>query len=990
MSHISPVPPFYPSSYNPASLSIDVLNLDTHNFNDFLYRCPRSENSLLLLNARSLLPKFHFLQDICSILCPSIICITETWLSPSIPDVAIDLPGYSLHRTDRHHTTGGGCAIYSKAIYSAQQVTDTNLSLGDSVWITLTQCSPPLLIGCVYNPPSSSSSERRKLTQLVSYVASLPIDSKILVGDFNLPDISWSDYNATPRRYHEFITQLSVDGWCQHVKQPTRGGHILDLVLTHGDIRTTATVCPVFPGSDHNMTYCILTPFTQQSSQHIVSYHPLSHEILEAFSSLTRSYDWTEYFLQHDTQSAANIFYSTIISLLTAVSPIKTKHFQLQCKPKVIHSLWRKLTRLRQTFLLNPDISILIRCHTLLNSINKAKLATEQKQEMAALFPAPSSQKLGTLFQKRCLSKSHLPNAIESATGELLTQPADMAEIFNKYFSSVYQASSSTLPSYPVETTRSTSRQLSSLSVSLADVVSQLRFLKASSFPGPDGIPPAFLKNGGPDIPVLLLKLFNLSLNSGVIPSQWKCTTVIPRWKAGSRKSVNSYRGIHHTPHIIRILERILKPILLSHFLSNDLISKNQYGFLMRRSTASCQYHFLATIAEAHNKGLATIIIYLDISKAFDNVPHSNLLHKLASSGIAGSFFDWITAYFTGRTQRTLISGALSSPAPVTSGVVQGSVLGPTLFLLYINDILQCIQNGSPFLFADDVKIVYSSFPSHIDQLCSNIKQDLESLDKWSDHSGLTFSTNKCHSLALRCMVDMHSFTLNNQIIPIATHTRDLGIHYNNCLSFGPQVLHQVSKARQLGFLILRSFHNRSCKVAIFKQHVRPILEYCCFISTYYNKSHRLAIENVQRKFTKALFAPDEQCSYRTRCEILNLDPLWLRRLSLNLTFFHSLLYNHCHTGNFRPTIAPNPTYPLRNSSSKILITRSRTSFHQFSFLNFYSSVWNRLPYHLRSECSKIIFKKRLLSYLNLESVASLFSLNIPLDQLFEQGPSNV
>ena len=261
---------------------------------------------------------------------------------------------------------------------------------------------------------------------------------------------------------------------------------------------------------------------------------------------------------------------------------------------------------------------------------------------------------------------------------------------------------------------------------------------------------------------------------------------------------------------------------------------------------------------------MATIIFYLDITKAFDQVPHRNLLFKLCSSGISGSFYNWLKSYLTGRTQRTHVSGVLSSPASVTSGVVQGSVMGPILFLLYINDIMGCIRNGTPFLFADDVKVIYTCHPSLVENLRCDIQCDLDSLTQWSSRSGLSFSTTKCHALAFRCAVEMQ-FTLENNPIPTQLKTIDLGLHYTSHFSFAPQVMHQIAKARQITFLILRSFHTQACKIAIFKQHARPILEYCSFVSSHYTKAHRLAIESVQRRFTKALFLFDEQLSYRSR-----------------------------------------------------------------------------------------------------------------------------
>ena len=231
----------------------------------------------------------------------------------------------------------------------------------------------------------------------------------------------------------------------------------------------------------------------------------------------------------------------------------------------------------------------------------------------------------------------------------------------------------------------------------------------------------------------------------------------------------------------------------MNHFLQNGLIDPNHYGFLPRRSVAGCQNHFLTSIANAQNDGNAIVAIYLDIRRAFDQVPHHALLDKLRASGIRNRLLTWLRSYLTGRTQTTIVSGYASSPISISSGVVQGSVLGPTLFLLYINDIMKSIQHGTPFLFADDVKIVYAFRPSLTDIYVQRIQEDLDSLTLWSRYSGLSFSAQKCQLMAYRCHLAEHAIKLCNSRIPLVSYTNDLGIRYTCHFEFSTQALHQVA-----------------------------------------------------------------------------------------------------------------------------------------------------------------------------------------------------
>ena len=218
----------------------------------------------------------------------------------------------------------------------------------------------------------------------------------------------------------------------------------------------------------------------------------------------------------------------------------------------------------------------------------------------------------------------------------------------------------------------------------------------------------------------------------------------------------------------------------------------------------------------------------------------------------------------------------------------------------------------------------------------------------------------------------------------------DLGLRYSCDMNFANQVHYQVAKSRRLAFFILRSFHLQATKLRLFKKQVRPILEYCTFTATYLSKAERVAIEYVQRKFTKALLFADRSMGYRVRCRKLQLDPLWLRRLKLNLIFLHNIIHNRTHLAAGLPTTTIKARYSLRSADTSLVYPRSTCSFHQYSFLTYYSSVWNKLPVAIRSATNIYMFRRLLSSHLSLENIRTLFSPHLTLDQLFEQGPLRI
>lgn len=314
----------------------------------------------------------------------------------------------------------------------------------------------------------------------------------------------------------------------------------------------------------------------------------------------------------------------------------------------------------------------------------------------------------------------------------------------------------------------------------------------------------------------------------------------------------------------------------------------------------------------------------------------------------------WFKSYLSNRTQVTRIGNSTSSEASITSGVIQGSVLGPILFLIYINNVLKVIKYGTVFIFADDIKIVYTCDRSAFRNFVPHIQQDLDALSNWSSLSQLDFSIEKCQVLPFRIAPEAVSLVLCGKQIPVVPSVRDLGIRYSCNFNFSSQAQYQLARAKRTSFFILRSFHLLKTKLILYKQRVRPTLEFCSFADSFLSKADRLAIENIQRRFTRCLLPITNASSYRARCTQLRLEPLWMRRLKLNLAFLHKILHNSTHVASGCPTFILNSPYNLRNSEFTLNIQPSRTSFHSRSFFVLYPSVWNRLPVELRSMSDQI------------------------------------
>ncbi|MGL5706975.1 MAG: RNA-directed DNA polymerase, partial [Aeromonas sp.] len=418
---------------------------------------------------------------------------------------------------------------------------------------------------------------------------------------------------------------------------------------------------------------------------------------------------------------------------------------------------------------------------------------------------------------------------------------------------------------------------------------------------------------------------------------------------------VTNYRPIHFTSVASRIMEKVINADLLQH-LTNNLLMPSQHGFLSRRSCTTCQLSFLDLVTTSLDNKQSIVILYLDMQKAFDRVPHERLLMKLSYSGVADPLLTWIRSFLSQRYQQVYLDGQFSERKPITSGVIQGSVLGPALFLTYINDIAQCFEFGSPFLFADDCKVVYTFTPDRANENLAFMHKDLAKLESWCHKWQMHFNVNKCQMLTSRCILPNNCLSLHSSPISVVQSVRDLGLHYSTTLNFSEHFSQLLVKCTRLTYLLSRHILTVDAKLSLYTSIIRPILEYGSYTFSLSNYSNLRAIESLQRRFTRSLL-PNTVMSYRERCIRFKLQPLWLRRLKLNLILFYRIFFDPINKPLLNTCQISSSPYNLRLSfrimRPKKYRTSARARFHPI----FYSSIWNALPLSLRSSSSVERFK---------------------------------
>jgi hypothetical protein len=353
----------------------------------------------------------------------------------------------------------------------------------------------------------------------------------------------------------------------------------------------------------------------------------------------------------------------------------------------------------------------------------------------------------------------------------------EISQILNAYFKSVFvnEDGRDELPEFASRTTSC----ITSASLSVIDISKRLEQLDPHKAPGADGVHPLLHKACHEAFAIPFAQIYYRSLQDGDIVEKWRVANVTPLHKKGSRLDPANYRLVSLTSIPCKVLERIIRDTVMDHLCKNDLIAKQQHGFVRNKA---CVTNLLETIDQitstlAYKRWVD--VIFLDFAKAFDKVPHRRLVHKLAAYGISGKLLEWIKSFLRGRRQRVVMGNNVSDWEEVTSGVSQGSVLGPLLFVIYINDMPEVIKHFSCKLYADDSKIIAEI---KNDQDARNLQLDINSIVKWTDTWLMRLNYDKCKVMHFGCRNPKNNYTMTDSItqqqisISPSDSERDLGI----------------------------------------------------------------------------------------------------------------------------------------------------------------------------------------------------------------------
>ena len=836
-------------------------------------------------NAQSFINKREELHNIISEREPDIIGITESWCNPDILDSEITIAGYDLFRKDRILRGGGGVLLFIKTRYGAilnKRMEDYNIE--DTLFCDITLGKKDkLLIGIIYRSPNLHDDLNAAIFNQIQKMEDTDSSHILLFGDFNFPEINWRNETVSVGRHHPaniFLNIIQEQVLHQKVQFATRHrdnqlSSLLDLVFSNEDnmidyIEHTAPLGK----SDHDClvwTYLCYSEknYSDEGTGTVLNYKKANlKKLRQAFSA----YDWS---LLNSLPciEAWHVFKSVYYDNVKKYVPIRD--FTKKTKPPWLRGNVKKSLRnknaLYKTYRRTKRLTDYIRYKEQRNVTLKIVRDAQMNYEKDIIKGLKSNSKR---FYNYIRSKQKVKAGISRLTkedGSLTENDIETAGVLAKFFNSVF--TKDTTNEMPTSITEVVPNKVTQCIITIDEVMDHLLSLNKDKCPGEDNIHPSILADCAEQLAIPLLIIFRKSLEQGVLPDDWKIARISPIYKNGLRTNAGNYRPVSLTRVPCKILESIVRDRLVRHLDQNNVVTSPQHGFVKRKSCVTNLLEFMEDATFCLDNGYGVDVIFLDFSKAFDTVPHKRLLFKLKSFGIEGSLLSWITDFLNKRRQFVSVRGSTSDCYDVLSGVPQGSVLGPILFILYVNDLPDVVFSEIK-MFADDTKI-YNRIINTED--CLQLQEDLDNLQEWSDLWGLNFNAGKCKVMHIGTNNQAFNYKMKGTDLKKITEEKDLGVYISNDLkpSRHTHCAKAAKKASSSLGIVKRTFKylDEESLALCINSYIRPHLEYCIQAWRPYFRKDIEVLDRVLRRSTKIL-PRLRHLSYDERLSALQLPSL--------------------------------------------------------------------------------------------------------------------
>ena len=562
-----------------------------------------------------------------------------------------------------------------------------------------------------------------------------------------------------------------------------------------------------------------------------------------------------------------------------------------------------------------------------------------------------------------------LPNSL-SYKDKSSTDETEISDMFVDFFQSVYNPVFSGCDNFFDSTSQSQTPVLYVKCFSRDEVLHGINGLKYSHSHGPDGIPSSILKNCRDSLCDLITFLFNLSLKTNEFPEFWKASYIFPLFKSGRKKDIKNYRGISKISVLPKMFESLFMPYISNHL--KIVIDESQHGFRKCKSIESNLLEQVSFIYSGFKINKQVDVLYTDFSKAFDKVDHLILCDRLYLYGFSADLVQWIKSYLLNRKQHVKFKNIISKAIHATSGVPQGSHLGPSLFLIFIDPLSRLLKNCKCLMFADDAKFS-RIIDSDLD--CIQLQNDINLLGSWCLQNHLDLNVDKCKIISFRRNNKSISFnySINNCDIERVSHIKDLGVFLDTKLTFNLHIDHIVNISRQRLTLIkgfAKEFNDVFITKQLFVSLVRSVLEFASIVWCPTNIGDINRIESVQKQFLLFVLNhlnwsdPYILPPYTSRLNLVAMDTLENRRKAGNATWILKLLRGEIDSPSLLQKLRISVPRTSRTYTGFLRMEFDTRSFIlQQPFLNIIKDFNDAYPY-INFENSIYVNKSKILCFL--------------------------
>ena len=901
---------------------------------------------------------------------PDILIITEvypkTGKSTDITEQELQIEHYNLYRSNVEENSRG-VAIYVKdTVSSTLNLELTNHSFNENVWVNIQlNEKETFLIGGVYRSPQSSTENNDLLLDLLEKVKREKFSNVLILGDFNLPEINWELWTTNRSENHlsyKFLECLRDNFWEQTILSPTRWvndqpGNVLDLCVTdNSDIVKNLEITTRLGNSDH-LSVEIELIFPKHVSQSYTEKRNFYKGDYASANEKLSSVNWA-CMLDMDLETSWQYFSSEVSNIVNETIPQHKELNPKKPKPPWMDKYCLKLVEEKykawKKYTYSRNREHYIEYCRIRNKVSRSVKYAKRRFERGISLEVKENPKS---FWKYVRSKTQTRSGIgdlKNDNGEWITNDKDKANELNNFFSSVFtKDENDEFPDYSTNIDSS----ISDIVVTENKVKLLLKQLNVSKSTGPDNFHPRFLKETADNISYPITVIFNKSLSEGILPNEWKLANVTSIFKSGDKTKSSNYRPISITSILCRMLESIIKSAIMEHCKDSNLFTDSQYGFRERRGCILQLLTVFDTWSKYIDSDIPVDTVFLDFKKAFDSVPHKRLLYKLERLGVSGNVLKWISSFLSNRQQRVVINGQSSEWTDVSSGVPQGSVLGPLLFIMYVNDLPDEVQSFTK-LFADDAKL-YKDLQNLED--FEMIQDDLNKLCQWTIKWLMIFNVEKCKVMHIgrenpRFEYEMTDKQGSTKVLKSVEIEKDLGVYVQENLKFEKHISLTINRANKLVGLIKRTFSylDQETLLTLYKTIIRPIIDYGNIIWFPVLKKDIRAVENVQRRLTRLL--PElSHLSYEERLRELNLTTLHYRRYRMDMIQVFKILNNIDDVkmdGMFEYS-----EINTRGHSKKLVKPRALKTLRLNSFCVRTIDRWNDLTEEIMTSTTVLSFK---------------------------------